>query len=199
MGSTYWSENGQFMAYSVQIGGSDWKTIYVKDVATGKDLPNDELMWIKFSGASWKVDNSGFFYSKYDIPKSYMESHKEGKADVKGKQGQETDKLSNMKIYFHKIGDKQEKDVLLFDFPKEPDAMLSAHSTHDGNYLMIIVNKGNDGKVLLYYADLTDPANKKLDQKLVVKPIVSEWIATYDYIINFGKEFYFQTDYNAQL
>lgn len=71
--------------------------------------------------------------------------------------------------------------------------------THDGNYLLIVINKGNDGKVLLYYADLTDPSNKELNQRLTVKPIVSEWIATYDYIYNFGKEFYFQTDYKAQL
>jgi len=43
---------------------------------------------------------------------------------VDGKQGQETDKLQNMKIYYHRIGTKQEQDVLLFDFPQEPEAMV---------------------------------------------------------------------------
>lgn len=106
MGSTYWSDDGKYMAYAEQKGGSDWKTIYVKDAATGKNLENDELMWIKFSGASWNRDNKGFFYSKYEIPKSYL--NKDKKADVSGKQGQETDKLQNMKIYYHRIGEKQE-------------------------------------------------------------------------------------------
>jgi len=81
------------MAYALQVGGSDWITMYVKDVASGKDLENDELMWIKFSGASWDVQSKGFFYSKFEIPKSYSEKDKH--ADVHGKQGQETEKLRN--------------------------------------------------------------------------------------------------------
>lgn len=100
-GSTYWSENGQYMAYSETKGGSDWKTIYIKDISTGKNL-DDELMWIKFSGASWAKDSKGFFYSRYEVPKSYL--NKDKKAEVSGKQGQETDKLQNMKIYYHKVG-----------------------------------------------------------------------------------------------
>lgn len=75
--------------------------------------------------------------------------------------------------------------------------MVNPHMTHDGNYLLININKGNDGKFLLYYADLTDPNNKALNKRLTVKPIIDQWIASYDYIHNFGKEFYFQTDYNA--
>lgn len=90
MGSQYWSDNGKYMAYAETKSGSDWKTIYVKDIESGKNL-DDELMWIKFSGASWSKDNKGFFYSKYEIPKSYLNGNK--KQEVSGKQGQETDKL----------------------------------------------------------------------------------------------------------
>ena len=64
-GSASWSEDNKYMAYSINKGGSDWKTIYVKDLSTMQDLPNDELMWIKFSGVTWNKDNKGFFYSKY--------------------------------------------------------------------------------------------------------------------------------------
>lgn len=56
-GSASWSEDNKYIAYTVAKGGSDWKTIYVKDVETMKDLPNDELMWIKFSGPSWHKNN----------------------------------------------------------------------------------------------------------------------------------------------
>jgi prolyl oligopeptidase len=103
------------MAYSEVKGGSDWKTIYIKDVETGKNL-EDELMWIKFSGASWSKDNKGFFYSRYEVPKSYL--NKDKKEDVSGKQGQETDKLENMKVYYHKLGQKQSEDALLFEYPE---------------------------------------------------------------------------------
>jgi prolyl oligopeptidase len=37
-------------------------------VDTGKDR-EDVIQWIKFSGASWMKDGSGFFYSRYDEPK----------------------------------------------------------------------------------------------------------------------------------
>ena len=76
MGSTYWSYDGNYLAYAEQKAGSDWKTIYVKDANTGKNLENDELMWIKFSGATWSLDNKGFFYSRYEIPKSYKDKEK---------------------------------------------------------------------------------------------------------------------------
>lgn len=102
MGSTYWSDDGKYMAFSEQKGGSDWKTIYIKDVSTGKNLENDELMWIKFSGATWTKDSKGFFYSRYEVPKTYLNNDK--KANVSGKQGQETDKLQNMKVFYHRVG-----------------------------------------------------------------------------------------------
>lgn len=102
MGSTYWSDDGKYMAFSEQKGGSDWKTFYIKDASTGKNLENDELMWIKFSGASWTKDSKGFFYSRYEVPKTYLNNDK--KANVSGKQGQETDKLQNMKVFYHRVG-----------------------------------------------------------------------------------------------
>lgn len=103
------------MAYAEQKGGSDWKTIYVKDASTGKNLEHDEIMWVKFSGVSWSADNKGFFYSRYEVPKSFRDQN--GHADVAGKQGQETDKLQNMKVYYHRVGQKQHTDVLLFAYP----------------------------------------------------------------------------------
>lgn len=77
--------------------------------------------------------------------------------------------------------------------------MCASHSTHDGKYLIIQLSQGTDGKVLLYYADLTAPENKNLNQILTVKPIVTEWLAAVDYIQNIGKTFYWQTDYKAPL
>lgn len=197
MGQTYWSKNAKFMAYAEQKSGSDWKTIYVRDIETGKNLENDELMWVKFSGVSWSKDNKGFFYSRYEVPKTF--SKKNTMQDVSGKQGQETDKLQNQKVYYHRIGEKQNQDTMVFAYPDIPTALLASRTTHDGNYLLISIEQGNDGRHLLYYADLQAPENKDLKKTLVVKPIVSEWIAQYEYVHNVGSTFYLHTDYGAPL
>jgi prolyl oligopeptidase len=62
------SNGGKLLAYSLSASGSDWQEWKVRDVETGKDL-SDHLKWVKFSGASWAHDNSGFFYNRYDEPK----------------------------------------------------------------------------------------------------------------------------------
>lgn len=33
------SEDGKYMLYAVSRNGSDWEEIFVRDLATGKDLP----------------------------------------------------------------------------------------------------------------------------------------------------------------
>jgi len=71
--------------------------------------------------------------------------------------------------------------------------------SNDGNYLLINLFLGSDGKTILFQADLTSEENKNLNQKLAYKPIVEEFIAKYNYIHNFGKEFYFQTNHKAPL
>lgn len=83
IGSTSWSEDGKYMAYNVNLAGSDWATIKVRDATTCKDLEHDVLKWVKFSGSSWLKDSTGFFYSKFDAP--------EGKGE--GEAGTETEKL----------------------------------------------------------------------------------------------------------
>ncbi|HEY6229481.1 MAG TPA: S9 family peptidase, partial [Verrucomicrobiae bacterium] len=44
------SEDGKLMAYGLSTAGSDWEEWKVRDVATAKDL-DDDLKWVKFSGA----------------------------------------------------------------------------------------------------------------------------------------------------
>ena len=68
-----WSPNDKYMAYLVQMGGSDWTTIKIKDAETGQDLEDDVLKWVKFSGVSWTKDNKGFFYSRFDEPSTDMD------------------------------------------------------------------------------------------------------------------------------
>ncbi len=61
------SRDGRLLAYGLSEGGADWRTLHVRDIDSGKDLP-DEVRWMRFSGISWTNDGKGFFYSRYPEP-----------------------------------------------------------------------------------------------------------------------------------
>ena len=93
------SDDGKLLAYGLSRAGSDWEEFRVRDTATGKDR-DDVIQWVKFSGASWMKDGSGFFYSRFDEPKSGEE--------LKGK-------VEFQKLYFHKLGTPQSADTLIYE------------------------------------------------------------------------------------
>ncbi len=123
-------EDGKYLAYMLAEGGSDWRSAYVMDIATGKTL-NDELKWIKFSGLSWYGD--GFFYSRYDAPEAGAEL---------------TTKNEFHKIYYHKVGDKQENDKLIFVDNEHPLRNCSASVTDDQKYLIVYQTQSTSGNVI---------------------------------------------------
>lgn len=123
-------EDGKYMAYMLAQGGSDWRKAYVMDVATGKNL-DDELAWLKFSGLAWHGD--GFFYSRYDAPEAGAEL---------------TTKNEFHKIYYHKVGDKQENDMLIFVDKEHPLRNASAGVTDDQKYLIVYQTETTSGNTL---------------------------------------------------
>jgi len=167
------SNNGKLLAYSLSASGSDWQEWKVRDVATGKDL-TDDLKWVKFSGASWTKDDSGFYYSRYDEPKS------------------DALKTTNyfQKVYFHKLGTPQSEDQLIYERTDQKDWLFGGSVTEDGNYLVISVFQGTDSKTRVYYKDLR---NNKSD----VVRLLDDFDAAYNFIGNEGTRFWFQTDLKA--
>jgi len=169
------SNDGKLLAYSLSASGSDWQEWKVRDVATGKDL-SDHLKWVKFSGVSWLRDNSGFFYSRYDEPKS------------------EALKATNyfQKVYFHKLGTPQNEDVLVYERPEQKDWLFGGSVTEDGNYLIIPIFQGTDSKTRVYYKDL------RAKDSAVVK-LLDDFDAAYTFVGNEGTRFWFQSDLQAPL
>ncbi|HEX3467470.1 MAG TPA: hypothetical protein VHT05_05260, partial [Candidatus Elarobacter sp.] len=51
LSTSAFSDDGTRLAYAVSASGSDWQEWHVRDVATGRDLP-DIVRWSKFSGAA---------------------------------------------------------------------------------------------------------------------------------------------------
>ena len=120
------SEDGALMAYGLHRGGSDWSEWRVRDVATGKDR-DDLVEWVKFSGAAWAKDASGFFYSRFDAPKA-------------GAQLTELNEFQ--KLYFHRLGTKQSDDELIYERRDHKDWGFGGEVTDDGRYLVIGVSRG---------------------------------------------------------
>jgi len=167
------SDDGKLMAYGTAASGSDWTEWRIRDVDTGKDLP-DVIKWVKFSGASWTKDNKGFFYSRYDEPK--------------GAELRESNYYQ--KLYFHRLGTSQSDDKLIFDRPDVKEMMFGGAVTDDGRYLIISVAQDTSSKNRLYYQDLTQP------DAPVVK-LIDDFNAQYNFVDNDGPVFWIQTDLDA--
>ncbi|HCI58874.1 MAG TPA: prolyl oligopeptidase family serine peptidase [Bacteroidia bacterium] len=165
------SKDKKYVAYAINQSGSDWQTIYVMEVAT-KKLMSDKLEWVKFSGASWK--NNGFYYARYDAP-------------PKGKEFSQKNEYH--KIYYHRLGDTQDKDVLVYENKDKPLRYYGASVTEDERFLIIYVSEGTDGTEM-YYKDLQ--SNQK-DFGL----LFAGFQDNYSVINNIGDKLLVQTDAGA--
>jgi prolyl oligopeptidase len=168
------SDDGNLMAYGLAQAGSDWADWKVRDVRTGKDLP-DEIHWVKFSEASWTKDNGGFFYSRYDAPKP-------GEA-LKGVN-------YFHKLYYHKLGTPQSEDKLIYERKDKREWGFGGEVTDDGRYLVIRATEGTDTRNRVFYRDLQSP-----DPPVV--ELLNDFDAAYSFIDNVGTVFYFRTDLDA--
>ncbi|NES80280.1 MAG: S9 family peptidase [Moorea sp. SIO2B7] len=168
------SEDGKLMAYGLSTGGSDWIEWKVRDIESGEDF-SDYIKWVKFSGVSWTHDNQGFFYSRYDEPN-------------------EATKLEDVnyfqKLYYHKLGNPQSEDTLIYHRPDQKEWGFSGQVTEDGRYLIISVWQGTDPKNLVFYKDLQQSDGEIIE-------LISEFEANYSFINNDGSIFWFRTDLEA--
>ena len=126
LGHTVASNDAKYMAYCTSKAGSDWEEIHVREIPSGK-LLDDQILWTKFSSIAWKGD--GFYYSKYNTPE-------------KGKEY--SNKNEYHKIYFHKIGTTQDKDILIFENINAPLRTYSAQTTTDEKYLILYESEATD-------------------------------------------------------
>lgn len=169
------SEDGKRMAIGLASAGSDWREWKVLDVASGREL-SDHLKWVKFSGVSWTPDHRGFFYSRYDEPQP----------------GQElTGTNYYQKLYYHRLGEPQENDRLIYQREDEKEWGFGGTVTEDGRYVVISVWRGTEQKNQIFYKDLQANA--------AVVELVTGFDAEYEFIANDGPVFWFMTDSDAPL
>jgi prolyl oligopeptidase len=173
------SNDGKLAAYSVESSGSDWNEIKVREIDSGKDLP-DSVKWVKFSGPQWTNDSKGFFYARFPEPQA--------------SENQTFAKLQNQKVYYHRVGDTQDKDQLIYEGDK-PDVTFDLFVSHDGRYLFMTVNIAANNRNNLYFKDLGDPMAPKVDAPF--RPISEQFIANFSFVGSIGSKAYVRTDLDA--
>ena len=110
LGDVSVSHSDKLLGYSLDLKGSEYFSIYIRDITTGKNL-NDKIE--NTSGAiTWLLDSGSFFYSKLD------KFHRP------------------RQIYKHILGTKTEKDELIFE-EKDETFTCSISLTSDEKFFII--------------------------------------------------------------
>ncbi|RZJ59783.1 MAG: S9 family peptidase, partial [Flavobacterium sp.] len=170
LGGINFTKKGELVAYSISEGGSDWRKVFVMDVAT-KKLIGETLVDVKFSGISWK-GSEGFYYSSYEKPKG---SELSAKTD-------------EHKLYYHKLGTPQKEDKVVFG-NEQKRRYVGGYLTEDQKYLIISASTSTSGNEL-YIKDLSNPNSK-------IVTIVDNFNSDSSIIDNNGSKLFIVTDFNA--
>ena len=174
------SPDGKLLLYALSDGGSDWRTWKVREVDTGRDLP-DVVTRNKFGGADWAADGTGFYYSRFDRPP----------------EGQELQaKNEPPDVCFHRLGTDESADVLIAARPKEPGRTHYFGLSEDRATMWIVG------------ADIASDRNEIHAQRLAAKtgvwsasgapvPLVSGFDARYAPLADEGGTLWVRTDLGA--
>jgi prolyl oligopeptidase len=130
------SEDGKYVAYGTSPSGSEISTLRVIETETGKLLP-DSIDETRAASVAWKLDDSGFYYTRY--PK---------KGEVP--EGQEN---YNRHVFYHSLGSDPSEDPLIFGQGRDPEDWPNVDVSNDGRWLLIVVEMGWT-KSELYLKDL---------------------------------------------
>ena len=171
LGSYAFSNKGDYLAYEISEGGSDWRTIRVKDLKNGKTL-DDELKWVKFSNIAWY--NYGFFYSRY--PEVTDDSPLSNKNEFH-------------QVYYHQLGTAQSDDALIFADRAHPNRGMYAFTSKDERYLVIQVWESTSGNAL-YVKDLSIKNSEFI-------PIVETFDHDFVFVDVVGNRLMIMTNYKA--
>ncbi len=153
------SRDGRLLAYAVSRAGSDWVTWRVREVATGRDLP-DTLEWSKFSSAEWDARGEGFWYGRYPEPQpgAALQAVNE-----------------NFTLCYHRLGTPQSEDAVVYRRPDQPRWTFTPHLTSNGRYLILETAASTAVERLLHVLDMQTPG-------AAPRPIVDEFRFSYRFI-----------------
>jgi prolyl oligopeptidase len=174
------SADGQLVAYGVSEAGSDWTTFRLLRLATG-DLVDDALIQTKFSQAEWLPDHRSYVYTHFD---------QAGAAD-----GTRTAALSAPKLRVHRIGDPQDRDELILEFPVDDQLMFWAEVTDDDRYLVVSIVEGTENKNRMWVYPIIPGERSELGSPI---KIIDEPVAEFALVGSDASVLFLRTDLDAE-
>jgi prolyl oligopeptidase len=176
------SRDGRWLAYLVSDGGSDWASIRLLDLGSGREV-DDVLSKVKFSEATWLPDHSSYLYLHFPSTGDGV--------------GTEAAALPGGRLCRHYVGESQETDELVLEFPDEPQLISTPRLSHDGCWLAVSITDGTSEKNRLWvYPVHTTSGAATLGSPLKV---VDEPRAGFELVRSNGSDLYLLTDLEAPL
>ncbi|MBD3730778.1 MAG: S9 family peptidase [Sphingomonadales bacterium] len=170
------SDKGNYLLYSIQDGGTDWRILRVIDVATGKQT-DDEVRWAKFTGLEW-VGEEGFLYSRFPEPE----------------EGKDFQALNyNQAVYFHRLGTPQSEDQLVYATPDRPKVGHFASVSKDGQWAIITSSTGTDARYEVHLIDLS----RRAQDGWKSRPLVTGFDNAWNFVAALDGKLYFVTNKDA--
>jgi prolyl oligopeptidase len=160
------SPDGRRVACALSVHGSDRQIVRILDHA-------DVLHWVKFASIAWLPGGDGFYYLRFPEPGTV------GAADEQ----------YFGRIYFHRLGDQQARDLLVFAHAiREVVPLVQVSSS--GRWVVITAQRGASDDAEVFVADARSP-------DAVVRPLFGGFDAAYDFIGEAAGRLYFRTTRQA--
>jgi len=128
------SNDGALLAYGLSEGGSEESVLRLRDVATGKDLP-DQITRARYSSVCWMPGGKRFFYSRFPAPGSVPPDEEK----------------YHRTLFEHVLGRSPDADPVVFRGAKMTD-FPSCIISPGGRWLVVRVHHGWS-KSALFVAD----------------------------------------------
>lgn len=175
LGLTKVSDDGRYLAYCRKESGSDWSTIYVMEIDSGKQL-EDELLWTRWANIVWNADSTGFYYTRYAKPEE-------------GQQFQSS--VTDPMIMFHELGTPQEEDQLVYQQPDHPTWSFWLQRSDDDRHLILSIAESTDPQNQVWYRSSQSAVDAKWS------PLIDDFENEFSFVGNDGDRLFFQTDLDA--
>lgn len=166
-------DEGTLAAYALSKSGSDRQEIFVRRVADGVDL-TDRLYWVKFASIAWVKDGSGFYYTRFPEPGSVAPG----------------DENYFNKVCYHRLGDHQSLDRLIFERPHERETVFGVEVSDNDRWVVITAFQGSSDKSEVYVI----ARDSKTETPV---PLFTGFSAAYAFIESAGDRLLFRTDDHA--
>ncbi len=170
------SPSGNLLALTQQLDGSDWRTVRVVDVASGRML-DDRLEWANDTMIGW-VGDAGFLYARYPEPPA-------GEAY----RAQVFDKA----IWFHRVGTPQSADIKVFATPEHRDWNHRINVSSDGRWAIIL----SSASTLPRRTVRVIPLERGKAQDWTATPIAAEMTDDWKFVEGLGDHLWFITNAGA--